>query len=315
MWTPSCSPDRLVSSVRQLHEGVLCATLDTCSGVPHAWTADPMTALSVIIPTFNEVDNVAPLVEQLNGALRGHDAEIIFVDDSTDATPAAARTAGLTSMLPVRVIHRDVPTGRLAGAVVTGLRAAHAPWAIVMDGDLQHPPSVVAVLYQQAVLTDADVVVGSRYVNGQAAVGGLDSRYRRLVSSWSGRTARALFPRRLARCTDPMSGFFAVRLQALDLARVTQNGYKILLALLIHRNLTVVEVPFVFGRREAGRSKATLAEGMRYLQLLLLLRVGTRSRHPAGHRGALPIRSDRVDEQVTALTELPDGKEARVPTR
>jgi dolichol-phosphate mannosyltransferase len=219
-----------------------------------------MSSLTVVVPTFNEADNVDTLVAQLAGQLRDIDAEILFVDDSTDHTPQTIRNAAAGAELPVRVLHREVPAGRLAGAVVAGLAAAESPWAVVMDGDLQHPPAAVPILYQQAQLSGSDVVVASRYVSGYSA-GGLEGRFRRLVSTWSGRSAKTLFPRRLAGCSDPMSGFFAVRRDALRLETVTQCGYKVLLALLLHRRLSISEVPIVFAERNAGESKASMREG------------------------------------------------------
>ncbi len=247
-----------------------------------------MTSLTVVVPTFNEADNVGTLVDQLNDELSGIDAEVLFVDDSTDHTPAVLRRVAAASELPVRVLHRDVPEGRLAGAVIAGIADAAAPWVVVMDGDLQHPPAVVPALYRQAVLGRDDVVVASRYVEGGSA-GGLDSRFRRLVSTWSGRAAKSLFPRRLAGCTDPMSGFFAVRRDALRLDGITLSGYKVLLAVLVHRRLSVSEVPFVFAERNAGESKASLREGLRYLRLLALLRTGPGLRFAlVGASGVLP---------------------------
>lgn len=230
-----------------------------------------MRSLTVVVPTFNEVDNVAVLVEQLNAELVGIDAEVLFVDDSTDDTPAVIRRVATVSALPVRVLHRSTPQGRLAGAVLAGIAAA--PWVVVMDGDLQHPPAVVPVLHRQALLGGADVVVASRYMSGGDA-GGLDSPFRHLVSTGAGRCAKVLFPRRLAGCSDPMSGFFAVRRAAVQPAEVARSGYKILLALLVHRPLSVSEVPFVFAARHAGRSKASLLEGLRFLRLLAVLRTG-----------------------------------------
>lgn len=232
-----------------------------------------MSALTVIVPTFNEAENVELLVSQLNAHLDGVDAEILFVDDSTDNTTTQITAVAADSAVPVRLLHREVPEGRLAGAVVAGIEAAASPWVIVMDGDLQHPPSAVPALYRQALLGTSDVVVASRYAEGGTA-GGLENRFRRLVSTWSGRSAKALFPRRLAGCSDPMSGFFAVRRDAVRLDQVTRCGYKILLALLVHRRLAVSEVPFTFGERNAGQSKASLREGLRYLRLLALLRSG-----------------------------------------
>jgi len=95
------------------------------------------TAVTVIVPTFNERDNVAELVARTATALAAYDAEILFVDDSTDETAAEVERVAADAPLPVRVIHRDDNTGGLGGAVVVGLRAASADLCIVMDGDLQ----------------------------------------------------------------------------------------------------------------------------------------------------------------------------------
>jgi len=99
-----------------------------------------VSSLTVVVSTFNEADNVDALVTQLAGELRDIDAEILFANDSTDHTPETIRNAAAEAALPVRVLHREVPQGRLAGAVVAGLEAPDSPWVVVMDGDLQHPP-------------------------------------------------------------------------------------------------------------------------------------------------------------------------------
>lgn len=229
-----------------------------------------MTALSLVIPTFNEQDNVEALVSQLEVALGALDAELIFVDDSTDDTPQRIRDVAGATTLPIRLLHRDVPIGGLSGAVVAGLRAATGTWAVVMDGDLQHPPTVVPELVRAQ--SDCDVVVASRYVPGGGA-GGLSSALRHGISRGSTVLVRALFPRRLRECTDPMSGFYAVRLAALDLDALRPQGYKILLETLVRTPLRVREVPFTFGSRVAGQSKAGVREGMAFLRQLLALRV------------------------------------------
>lgn len=265
-----------------------------------------MPCLTIVVPTFNETANVAVLVERLNARLVDVDVEILFVDDSTDRTPVAIREQAMSSRLPVRLLHRSVPDGRLAGAVVAGIRAADSPWIVVMDSDLQHPPAVVPALYQRALTAGSDVVVASRYLGGGSSAG-LDGRLRRLVSRWSGGLARLLFPRRLGGCTDPMSGFFAVRRDALRLDDVTQCGYKVLLAILLHAPVTVAEVPFEFARRFAGESKASLREGLRFLWLLALLRtratphVDGRRRRPAiaPTTAALPPATPAIARDTT----------------
>ncbi|SKC37616.1 glycosyltransferase [Krasilnikoviella flava] len=237
--------------------------------------------VTVVVPTYNEGPNVAELVRRLAAAL-GPDGggqvvpggvEVLFVDDSRDDTPAVIEQVAARSALPVRMIHREVPDGGLSGAVVAGLRAATGERVVVMDGDLQHPPEMVPVLLATARETGADVVVASRYT-GRGDAGGLDGRYRRWVSKASGLLARSMFPVKLRDVSDPMTGFFVVRRAAVDLAALRPRGFKILLEILARQRLVVVEEPFVFGERFAGRSKATVANGLRYVQQLTLLRFG-----------------------------------------
>jgi dolichol-phosphate mannosyltransferase len=162
--------------------------------------------------------------------------------------------------------------GGLSGAVVRGFRAARAPWVVVMDADLQHPPEVVPQLLAAAVESDADLVVGSRYIGGGDAEG-LSSRTRDLVSLGSGALSKAFFPRRLKDISDPMSGLFLVRRAALDLDTFDPIGFKILLEIAVRQGpLKVLEVPYVFAPRHAGESKASLREGLRFARHLLRLK-------------------------------------------
>ncbi|OZB89897.1 MAG: glycosyl transferase family 2, partial [Microbacterium sp. 14-71-5] len=98
---------------------------------------------TVIIPTFNERDNIAALISRVSAALSDRDGEILFVDDSTDDTPGVIRTLAASAPMPVRLLHRDKPEGGLGGAVVEGIRSAAYDVCIVMDGDLQHPPELL----------------------------------------------------------------------------------------------------------------------------------------------------------------------------
>jgi dolichol-phosphate mannosyltransferase len=229
--------------------------------------------VSIVVPTKNESANVGDLVERLEAVLPTVAMEIIFVDASTDATP------DLIEELAPRCAHdvvllRQTPArrrGGLGGAVLQGLRAARAPWVCVMDADLQHPPEMIAALLEEAESRDLDLVVASRYCDG-ASPGGLGWA-RAMASRSSTGVARLLFPRRLRNVTDPMSGFFLVRRDAVDLDTLRPRGFKILLELLVrHPALRCAEVSFTFGERRAGRSKATIREGLRYLSLLARLR-------------------------------------------
>ncbi len=137
--------------------------------------------LSIIVPTFNEAPNVAELVRRVTAATRGIDAEIIFVDDSTDSTPDEILEVAASASLPVRLIHRDARTGGLGGAVLEGFEAAESDACLVMDGDLQHPPEEIPALWSRFARGDVDVVIASRYAGGGTA-NGLADRSRVLVS-------------------------------------------------------------------------------------------------------------------------------------
>jgi dolichol-phosphate mannosyltransferase len=228
--------------------------------------------LSIVVPTKNEVGNVADLVARLEAVVPTVAMEIIFVDASTDATPEFIEELAGHCTREVVLLHQTRERGRsgLGAAVVQGLRAARAPWVCVMDADLQHPPELIASLLEQAESSDLDLVVASRYCeDGSTGFGWA----RAMASRSTTGVARLLFPRRLRNVADPMSGFFLVRRDAIDVDALRPRGFKILLELLIRTPaLRCAEVSFAFGERRAGRSKATIREGLRYLSLLARLR-------------------------------------------
>jgi dolichol-phosphate mannosyltransferase len=229
--------------------------------------------LSIVVPTKNERDNVVRLIERLEAVLPTVAMEIIFVDASSDGTAAAVEEAAGRSKREIVLLRQasNRRIGGLGGAVVQGLRAARAPWACVMDADLQHPPELITTLLEQAEARDLDLVVASRYCDSGERSG---LGWARAIASRSSTTvARLLFPQRLREVTDPMSGFFLVRRDALALDELRPRGFKILLEILVrHPGLRVAEVWFAFGDRHAGQSKATIREGLRYLSLLARLR-------------------------------------------
>ncbi len=232
--------------------------------------------LSVIVPTFNEGGNVAELVRRIGASLDDVDFEIVFVDDSTDDTPATIQAVAAETRFPVRLIHRDEPEGGLSGAVLEGFRNAQARWCLVMDGDLQHPPEDIPRMLERAGRGDVDIVVASRYVAGGTA-GGLAGATRTAVSRTSTLLTKAMFPRKLHGCTDPMTGFFLVDRDTVDIEELRPRGFKILLEILARRQMRIGEIPFAFATRFAGESKATFAQGMRFLTQLAMLRFGRMS--------------------------------------
>ena len=241
-------------------------------------------ATTVIVPTRNEAGNVAELLRRLTPVLSGRSAEVIFVDDSDDETPKVITALSEDSAIPVRLVHRarGQRANGLGGAVLAGLRAASHDWCVVMDGDLQHPPEMVARMVDHGVTNDYELVVASRYtVNGDAS--GLADRRRAKVSAVTTHVTRTAFPRRLRSVSDPMSGFFAVRQSAVALDALRPSGFKILLEIAIRsRQLRTGELPFHFASRFAGESKASLREGVRFVRLVLGLWVAARMRSRAG---------------------------------
>jgi dolichol-phosphate mannosyltransferase len=141
-----------------------------------------------------------------------------------------------------------------------------------MDGDLQHPPELIPQLLEK--LKSADVVVASRYTQAKEVES--FSALRRMASLGTTYLAKAVFPRSLKGCSDPMSGFFAIRKDAVDFATLKPQGFKILMELLVRRKVRIAEVPFTFGTRFAGESKAGLKEGLRFLHQLASLRLRDR---------------------------------------
>ena len=232
--------------------------------------------ISIIVPTRNEAGNIEPLLSRIDEATRGIPIEVVFVDDSTDDTPQVIRDLQNRFSLQVVLIARP-PERRgngLGGAVVEGFRIARSSWVCVMDGDLQHPPEMILPLYKQAEDTGTDIVVGSRLARGGDASS--LGRNRLLVSHALAMATRVTFPGRLRNVTDPLSGFFIARRAAVALDLLRPDGFKILLEILARcPNVSVSELPIQFGYRNAGESKASVREVLRFMRLLLRLRLAS----------------------------------------
>lgn len=236
---------------------------------PYARAMPPAPLLSVVIPTRNEAANLPVLVERLRMALDGIAAELCFVDDSDDDTPAQLEALSAASGGGVRCLLRQGAerAGGLSTAVLAGLRLATGSFVCVMDADLQHPPEVIRTMLEAAT-AGAGLVVASRYVEGGSR-GGLDGAGRRVVSRGATAVARSLFTE-ARRSTDPLSGFFLCRRTLVDGIEFRPVGFKILLELLVllPREVTVVDVPLNFMPRERGSSKASARQGILYLRHL-----------------------------------------------
>jgi len=213
--------------------------------------------IAIIVPTLEEVDNIVPLVEQIEQTNVPF-GEIIFVDDgSIDGTREKIRA--LATAHRVRLIERDGAERGLAGAIIAGANASSADVFVVMDADLSHPPEEIASLLQPLLANDADLVIGSRYIPGGATPDW--PAWRRFLS----RVASGLaYP--LTGVHDSMGGFFAIRRECLLRFASQAAGFKIVFETLVRgrKTLRVREVPIVFRDRVRGISKMSLAQAVRF---------------------------------------------------
>lgn len=228
--------------------------------------------LSVVVPTFNEKDNIRELVRRLDHVLQGEAWEVVFVDDdSPDGTADVVRELA-QERANVRCIHRVGRRG-LSRAVVEGILSTSSPYVAVMDADLQHDESILPKMLESVRSGGVDIVVGSRYCEG-GSVGEWDSR-RAAMSRFATTLARLIVKVEL---TDPMSGFFMVKRQAFASAmrNLSGEGYKILLDIFSSAPapLKFAEVPFTFRQRLAGESKLDTAVLWEYLMLIVDKTIG-----------------------------------------
>ena len=216
--------------------------------------------LTVVIPCYNERANVAPMIARLEAALGGLSWEAVFVDDdSPDGTAAEAR-AHAAHDRRIRCIRRIGRRG-LASAVIEGALSSSAAYVGVIDGDLQHDETRLPVMLATLRAGGADVVVASRFAEGGDAAG-LAGEWRHSLSAAAIRMADAMLRTRL---TDPMSGFFMMptgRLFEAIAPRLTGQGFKILLDLLLsspnaparERNRRQLRAPARPARASSARS-------------------------------------------------------------
>ncbi len=228
--------------------------------------------LSVIVPTFNERDNVAVLVARLAQTLERLSWEVIFVDDnSPDGTWQVVQAMAQRDPR-VRGLRRIGRRG-LSGACIEGILASSAPSVAVMDADLQHDETQLPAMLALLQRGEAELVVGSRYIAG----GNADSfdRGRRGVSEFATALAKKLLRVAIA---DPMSGFFMIRRDRFEqlAPKLSVQGFKILLDIVAtaRGRMRIVEIPYAFGARLHGESKLDSMVALDFLGLLLAKMTG-----------------------------------------
>ena len=228
----------------------------------------PRPKLGLAIPTLNEAGNISVLLDGLHQVMSATpvDYELIVVDDdSNDGTAEVAREYGRRDPR-VRVFTRKGKRG-LAGAVVYGWARTDAHLLGVIDADLQHPPAVLPRLLEP-VMNGNDIAIASRYVNGNGNGIGEWNRLRAFISR-CGTLATAPLQKRNMQISDPLSGFFIVRRECIEGLDLQPEGFKILLEILVRGRIQhPAEIPFHFGTRHAGKSKADLKVALAYFSLL-----------------------------------------------
>ncbi len=232
----------------------------------------PVLGLSIILPTYNEANNIAAAIATLRDVLSnipGLTYEILVVDDDSPDQTWRLALEQASRFQEVGVLRRIGERG-LATAVVRGWQAARGDFLAVIDADLQHPLEITAQLVA-LVRQGADLAVASRHIEG----GGVSdwNILRRMISRGAQLIGLLLLPEVLSRLSDPMSGCFVLRRSVIEGIRLYPAGYKILIEVLARGRVgTIREASYVFRERESGASKASYRVYVQYLTQLLSLR-------------------------------------------
>lgn len=227
-----------------------------------------MSAITIIVPTLNEAENIDLLLERLISVRQSSqlDFDILFVDSaSSDGT--GARVLEWQEKAPVRLLEQEKNTS-LAGAVLAGANFTDSPYVLVMDADLSHPPEVIPTLLQPLLDGTYNMVIGSRYVKGGSLP---DWPFSRKLSSKIATLPALLF----CEVKDPLAGFFAVERRRLTELSSSVPGFKIGLAILAEygKKLRVAEIPIEFRDRDYGESKMNYWVVFDYLRQLIHLSI------------------------------------------
>ena len=236
-------------------------------------TAQSPLVLTVVIPTFNERDNIPVLVDRITASLVGVAWQAIVVDDnSPDGTAAVVKAM---SRVDPRIIclHRIGRRG-LAGAVLEGIMSSSAPYIAVIDADLQHDESLLPRMLSELRTHETDLVIGSRYLGIRGSINGL-SPLRKAGSGVANAVARHVLK---ANVSDPVSGFFMIRREVVESVapKLSRQGFKILFDIIASqpRPLAIVELPYAFSRRASGVSKLDRRVVFEYAGLILTKATG-----------------------------------------
>ena len=231
------------------------------------------TDLTIVVPTYNERDNISPIIDSIRKVLTDINWEIIFVDDdSPDGTADFVKNIAKDDSR-IRCIRRINRRG-LTSASMEGLLASSATCVVVMDADLQHDESLLREMYNLIISDQADIVIGSRYMEGGSTGQGL-SPFRLFVSKAATLMGRLILK---VNVTDPMSGYFMLRRSVFEhqMHKLSGKGFKVLLDLLSSTtpDIRVKELPYTMRQRQTGESKLDMMVISEYYLLLLDKLVG-----------------------------------------
>jgi dolichol-phosphate mannosyltransferase len=222
-----------------------------------------VSIISIIIPTYNEAENIKKLTRKIYKSMKDYSYELIIVDDnSPDNTVKIARN--LPKKYKVRVLLRKKDKG-LSKSIVDGFKIAKGNILGVMDADFAHPIKQIPRILNKMNKENADIAVGSRSIKG----GKIKNwpLQRRIISKIA-----TLLAKPLTEIKDPMSGFFFIKKKVIKNISLKPKGYKILLEILIKGNYKKTEeIPILFKDRIKGTSKLTTKIYLEYLMQLFEL--------------------------------------------
>jgi dolichol-phosphate mannosyltransferase len=247
--------------------GSWAAPADTPAAEPRLARPAPAPDLAVVVPAYNEHDNIGPLLETLTRVLGSIAWELIVVDDdSPDGTAALVRAIGARDAR-VRCIRRIARRG-LAGACLEGILATQARFVVVMDADLQHDARLLVPMFERLRSGRADLVIGTRMPDELGGPGMSKLRWR--ISGLANAMARRLLRQPVS---DPMSGFFMIDRGIVEALapRLSTQGFKLLLDIVMtaRGSLRIEELSYRFGARQRGESKLDARVGFDFLGLLV----------------------------------------------
>ncbi len=228
--------------------------------------------ISIIIPTYNEIENIDPLIKAIKVILAKYNYEIIFVDDNSPDNTASKIKNIASSNNSIRCIKRIGRRG-LSSAVIEGILSSSAQLIIVMDGDMQHDESILPTMIEMLIDEKLDIIVASRFSSGSS----FDSFtiIRKTISNIGIFLAKKITGVKLA---DPMSGFFIIKRDVFDevAPNLTGLGFKILLDIFAasKKNLNFKEIGFKFKDRKSGVSKLDSLVIWEYLLMLWETKLG-----------------------------------------